>query len=209
MVSASSSRRRADVQRTSAFYCSSPKYKNNPNPSPTEIRFGLFFFGASVLIGLFKKLCHTNGFSDFWATSILVSLPHELHFITNMMQHKPLRQFPSVFRHPLYTPKVHQTYCYFFHDSHLHVKYSIPNLHTYTFHGSMPLRHSNHKIRVMYPMPFAITDWKCSQFSFYLVRFYEYCYTFFFYYIPHGRILYDFLSKFQKPATPYSISCFF
>ena len=38
--------RRADVHRTSAFYCSSPRYKNNPNPSPAEIRFGLFFFGA-------------------------------------------------------------------------------------------------------------------------------------------------------------------
>ena len=46
MVSASSSRRRANVHRTFAFYGSSPRYKNNPNPSPTEIRFGLFFFGT-------------------------------------------------------------------------------------------------------------------------------------------------------------------
>ena len=46
MVPASSSRRRANVHRTFAFYCSSPKYKNNPNPSPTEIRFGLFCFGT-------------------------------------------------------------------------------------------------------------------------------------------------------------------
>ena len=46
MVPASSSRRRANVHRTFAFYCSSPKYENNPNPSPTEIRFGLFCFGT-------------------------------------------------------------------------------------------------------------------------------------------------------------------
>ena len=46
MVSASSSRRRANVHRTFAFYGSSPRYKNNPNPSPTEIRFGLFCFGT-------------------------------------------------------------------------------------------------------------------------------------------------------------------
>ena len=31
------------------------KKTNNPNPSPTEMRFGLFFFGEGVLIGLFKK----------------------------------------------------------------------------------------------------------------------------------------------------------
>ena len=46
MVPASSSRRRANVHRTFAFYCSSPKYKNNPNPSPTEIRFGLSCLGT-------------------------------------------------------------------------------------------------------------------------------------------------------------------
>ena len=46
MVPASSSRRRANVHRTFAFYGSSPRYKNNPNPSPTEIRFGLFCFGT-------------------------------------------------------------------------------------------------------------------------------------------------------------------
>ena len=46
MVSASSSRRRANVHRTFAVYGSSPKYENNPNPSPTEIRFGLFCFGT-------------------------------------------------------------------------------------------------------------------------------------------------------------------
>ena len=46
IVSASSNRRRANVHRTFAFYCSSPKYKNNPNLSPIEIRFGLFFFGT-------------------------------------------------------------------------------------------------------------------------------------------------------------------
>ena len=46
MVSASSSRRRANVHRTFTFYGSSPRYRNNPNPSPTEIRFGLFFFGT-------------------------------------------------------------------------------------------------------------------------------------------------------------------
>ena len=34
------------VHRTSAFYCSSPKYKNNPNPSPAEIRFGLSCLGT-------------------------------------------------------------------------------------------------------------------------------------------------------------------
>ena len=28
------------------FPCCPPKNKNNPNPSPTEIRFGLFFFGT-------------------------------------------------------------------------------------------------------------------------------------------------------------------
>ena len=31
------------------------KKTNNPNPYPTEMRFGLFFFGEGVLIGLFKK----------------------------------------------------------------------------------------------------------------------------------------------------------
>ena len=46
MVSASSSRRRANVRRTFAFYGSSPRNKNNPNPSPAEIRFGLFCFGT-------------------------------------------------------------------------------------------------------------------------------------------------------------------
>ena len=46
MVPASSSRRRANVHRTFAFYCSSPKYENNPNPSPTEIRFGLLTLGT-------------------------------------------------------------------------------------------------------------------------------------------------------------------
>lgn len=30
------------------------------------------FFGASVLIGLFEKRCHTNGFSDFRAANFLV-----------------------------------------------------------------------------------------------------------------------------------------
>ena len=29
-------------------------------------------FGASVLIGLFKKRCHTNGFSDFRVADFLV-----------------------------------------------------------------------------------------------------------------------------------------
>ena len=72
MVPASSSRRRANVHRTFAFYCSSPKYENNPNPSPAEIRFGLLTLGTSVLIGLFKKHCHTNGFSDFRVADFLV-----------------------------------------------------------------------------------------------------------------------------------------
>ena len=31
-----------------------------------------FLFGASVLIGLFKKRCHTNGFSDFRVADFLV-----------------------------------------------------------------------------------------------------------------------------------------
>lgn len=30
------------------------------------------FYGASVLIGLFKKRCHTNGFSDFRVADFLV-----------------------------------------------------------------------------------------------------------------------------------------
>ncbi|MCI6228830.1 MAG: hypothetical protein MR636_08940 [Clostridiales bacterium] len=46
MVSASSSRRRADVRRAFAFYGSSPQCENNPNPSPTEIRFGLLTLGT-------------------------------------------------------------------------------------------------------------------------------------------------------------------
>ena len=37
-------------------------YKNNPNPSPTEIRFGLSCLGTSVFIGLFEKVSCTNTF---------------------------------------------------------------------------------------------------------------------------------------------------
>ena len=44
MVSASSSRE--NLRRAFAFYGSSPRYKNNPNPSPTEIRFGLLTLGT-------------------------------------------------------------------------------------------------------------------------------------------------------------------
>ena len=64
MVPASSSRRRANVHRTFAFYCSSPKYENNPNPSPTEIRFGSFCFGTSVFMGLWERRTMPTLFRD-------------------------------------------------------------------------------------------------------------------------------------------------
>ena len=84
MVSASSSRE--NLRRAFAFYGLSPNYKNNPNPSPAEIRFGLSCLGASVLIGLFKKRCHTNGFSDFRVADFLV---FTLQAVTEMPKSKP------------------------------------------------------------------------------------------------------------------------
>jgi len=47
------------------------KKTNNPNPSPTEMRFGLFFFGTVALIELFEKPCHTNVFLDFRVSNFL------------------------------------------------------------------------------------------------------------------------------------------
>ena len=60
---------RAALIRVAIYGSRPPRHKNNPNP---KIRFGLFFFGANVLIGLFEKPCHTNGFLDFRATNFLV-----------------------------------------------------------------------------------------------------------------------------------------
>jgi len=53
---------RLTVRRTVRF-CGSrlSRYKNNPNP---QMWFGLFFFGANVLLGLFEKCARTNGFSE-------------------------------------------------------------------------------------------------------------------------------------------------
>ena len=45
-----------NIHRTFAFYCSSPRNKNNPNPFSTKNRFGLFFSGAGVLIRTFQKI---------------------------------------------------------------------------------------------------------------------------------------------------------
>ena len=70
IVSVPSSRNRATVRRTVAFDCFRPsRYKNNPNP---QMWFGLFFFGTNILMGLFRKRCHTNGFWDFRAADFLV-----------------------------------------------------------------------------------------------------------------------------------------
>lgn len=44
------------------------------------------FYGASVLIGLFKKRCHTNGFSDFRVADFLV---FTLQAVTEMPKSKP------------------------------------------------------------------------------------------------------------------------
>ena len=44
------------------------------------------FSGASVLIGLFKKRCHTNGFSDFRVADFLV---FTLQAVTEMPKSKP------------------------------------------------------------------------------------------------------------------------
>ena len=38
--------RKNNIHRTFAFYCSSPRNKNNPNPFSTKNRFGLFFSGT-------------------------------------------------------------------------------------------------------------------------------------------------------------------
>ena len=47
---------------------------------------GAFSIGASVLIGLFKKRCHTNGFSDFRVADFLV---FTLQAVTEMPKSKP------------------------------------------------------------------------------------------------------------------------
>ena len=47
---------------------------------------GVFLSGASVLIGLFKKRCHTNGFSDFRVADFLV---FTLQAVTEMPKSKP------------------------------------------------------------------------------------------------------------------------
>ena len=61
---------RLTVHRTVRFYGSSlSRYKNNPNP---QMWFGLFFFGASVLIGLFENISNTNCFLNFRASNFLV-----------------------------------------------------------------------------------------------------------------------------------------
>lgn len=59
-----------NIHRTFAFYCSSPRNKNNPNPFSTKNRFGLFFSGTGALIGLFEKPCHTNA---FWISEYQIS----------------------------------------------------------------------------------------------------------------------------------------
>ena len=101
---ASSSRRPANVRRTFAFYCSSPKNRNTPNPSPTENRFGLFFFGAGVLIGLFEKPCHTNAFLNFRASNFLVFSLHNTrlkwhHSTSKQLSNSDYAQFETIRQH--------------------------------------------------------------------------------------------------------------
>ena len=50
-----------------------PPFRGTLFHKKTEIPEGVSqILGASVLIGLFKKHCHTNGFSDFRATNFPV-----------------------------------------------------------------------------------------------------------------------------------------
>ena len=66
--------------------------KSRPCPISERVctfSLGLFnspLFGASVLIGLFKKHCHTNGFSDFRVADFLV---FTLQAVTEMPKSKP------------------------------------------------------------------------------------------------------------------------
>ena len=55
--------------------------------------------GASVLIGLFKKRCHTNGFSDFRAANFLI-----LYFI-NAFQNVVVQNEHYIFTYYLWFHK--------------------------------------------------------------------------------------------------------
>lgn len=68
MGRASSSRRPADAHWASAL-----RWVRVPRlTKKRDTLKGVSFFGASVLIGLFEKSCHTNGFSDFRVANFLV-----------------------------------------------------------------------------------------------------------------------------------------
>ena len=53
-------------------------------------------FGVSVLIGLFKKRCHTNGFSDFRAADLLFLLPIPAYFSFSTVTQKDLENIMDI-----------------------------------------------------------------------------------------------------------------